>query len=124
MPTFFRTQVHVLAVDGAWARVELPGWGEEEVLVKLDDLPVDLQAQIRPGFRCHARANLAAETPAEIQFRDWDWGVPIDPDQLRADIDSVVDQTINDPYERADEAWRRLAEGTWTGDDDDRPPVG
>jgi hypothetical protein len=71
----WRTQVHFLTPDDEQAETffaEIPGWENREVIrVRLSDLPENVATLVKENFRCHAYANLGAETTEDLYLCDW-----------------------------------------------------
>lgn len=72
----WRTLVHFLDTDPGNTDtyfIDVPGWGIDEVLrVRVEDLPEPLRSVVVPGFRCHAKANLAAELSEDLYLTEWE----------------------------------------------------
>ncbi|WP_124778920.1 MULTISPECIES: hypothetical protein [Micromonospora] len=72
----WRTQVHFLSKDDDQRNTyfaEIPGWERNDVIrVSLTDLPQEVATMVRDDWRCHARANLGAESPEELYLCDWE----------------------------------------------------
>jgi len=71
----WRTQVHFLHQDSEQPETfiaEVPGWELQEVLrIRLGDLPPQVSVLVEENFRCHARANLGAQTAEDLYLCDW-----------------------------------------------------
>jgi hypothetical protein len=61
-----------------YANAKLPGWGEEVVALRANDLPETVRQGIRTSvareeeYRCYAIANLGAESNDELYLSDWE----------------------------------------------------
>jgi len=68
----FRTLVRFERVGKKKALVVIPAWRpERKVAITLKDLPKDLRKQAVAGFRCHAKANLGADSPLDLELQEW-----------------------------------------------------
>jgi hypothetical protein len=65
-PQLWRALARVLSVELGSVTVLIPGWGSEPVRLELTMFPETMRPLLVPGFRFHLRANLAAETTAEL----------------------------------------------------------
>lgn len=72
----WRALVHFVDLDAESRTVyaKLPGWGTEAIALRLVDLPESLQAIVSQSadFRCHAIANLGAESNEELYVSEWE----------------------------------------------------
>jgi hypothetical protein len=72
----WRALVHFVEYDAETFTVfaKLPAWSPEAVSLRLIDLPANLQAEVkqRPDVRCHAQANIGAESNDELYLSDWE----------------------------------------------------
>jgi hypothetical protein len=70
----WRTLIKVLDVTADERRflVEVPAWTSTVIPVKFTNVPVQVQQQLRPDFRCRARVNLGAYGLDEIYFDQWE----------------------------------------------------
>lgn len=72
----WRTLVRFLSEDEDSPGVffaEIPGWALDQVIkVRLSLLPHEIQASVRPDFRCFAHVNLGAESDIDLFVCDWE----------------------------------------------------
>lgn len=66
-----RTLVRVLSVDSDLVGLVIPGWNPHYTIWRrTDDFPRELRPLLAVGKRFHARVNMNAQIPEEIQLRD------------------------------------------------------
>lgn len=57
---------------GEWL-LELPGWHHAcLVTMRTSDLPSMIVSRLETDYRCHAVANLDAESVSDLVFTDWE----------------------------------------------------
>ncbi len=72
----WRTQVVVEGVDpkDRTVSVSVPAWQvDDSIRVRIEDVPVDLQKELKIGYRRFVRANLGT-TQSELLYIDWQTG--------------------------------------------------
>jgi uncharacterized protein YkuJ len=69
----WRTLIRVDEVDGNNINVIIPGWDQnEKIAINMADLPFDIQKDLYPDKRMHAKVNIGAECRDELYFFDWE----------------------------------------------------
>jgi hypothetical protein len=70
----WRAQIHVIDLEADRGRVyvQVPAWGEALIRVGTHDVPEEVQRELKPDYRCHARVNLGAESLHELYFYEWE----------------------------------------------------
>jgi hypothetical protein len=72
----WRTLVHFLSADEDFPGLyfaEIPGWAVDQVIkVPISLLPPEIQASVRPDYRCFAQVNLGAESDIDLFICDWE----------------------------------------------------
>ena len=69
----FRTLIRFERVGKRLALARIPAWNpDRSVVIHLDQMPKKLRKQACDGFRCHAAANLRAESPLDLNIGQWE----------------------------------------------------
>lgn len=68
-----RTLVRFGESNACHVYVVVPAWNSKvTVMVALNELPDDVRANVKAGYRCHARVDLNAMSPDELRFEAWE----------------------------------------------------
>lgn len=83
----WRTQVHFLEESDETKKIrskfpifetkdllfELPAWDVGDILsISKEELPPELAAVVKPGYRCHAHVTLAARRVEDLSINHWE----------------------------------------------------
>lgn len=72
----WRTLIHFLSEDEDFRGlyfVEIPGWSVDQIIkVRVSLLPSEIQAVIKPDYRCFAQVNLGAESDIDLFVCEWE----------------------------------------------------
>lgn len=63
----------VINENNPFVEFTLPGWDSSAVIrLLLSDMPKKMHDRIEPGYRCHVKSNIGAESQEELYFEDWE----------------------------------------------------
>jgi CheY-like chemotaxis protein len=66
-------RVDEVVPDGGYFYVVIPGWSsEQKIRILLDELPGEIRAILKPGYRLHAQVNRGAKRPEDLFFVEWE----------------------------------------------------
>ncbi len=74
--SIYRALVRAESILNDQVRIVVPGWGSQSFLVPISIFPDNLKAlllKIQLPYRFHAKVNLAADKPQELELHDFEF---------------------------------------------------
>ena len=69
----WRALIRFVSIEKDYVYIVIPGWNSS-VNIKLDKnkIPIEIQNQMKPDFRCHAYVNKGAENESDLIITNWE----------------------------------------------------